>query len=136
MERDAWRNAMIGLCQIWAKTPDQARTHLKARLARKPGSLEHDQSSINGQQPVDEYHRGLLDAAKVCEAVHEKHWDAYKRSPPDDPSRGNPHVEGMADGASQCEEAIRALASLPTQSARTESAPPAVGEDPQKSMEQ
>lgn len=32
MERDGWRNAMTGLCTIWPKTPDEAATHLRARL--------------------------------------------------------------------------------------------------------
>jgi hypothetical protein len=32
VERDSWRSAVTGLCTIWPKTPDEAATHLRARL--------------------------------------------------------------------------------------------------------
>lgn len=32
MERDAWKNAMQGLCRDWFTTPDAAAAHLRARL--------------------------------------------------------------------------------------------------------
>lgn len=51
----------------------------------------------------------LEEAAKVCNTKGDEYHAAYKRAPVDDPRRGNPYVEGMSDGCSNCADAIRAL---------------------------
>jgi len=37
MERNEWRNAMVGLCSSWPKTAEEAAEHLRQRLHREPG---------------------------------------------------------------------------------------------------
>ncbi|GAB7525374.1 hypothetical protein [Paraburkholderia sp. 2C] len=49
-------------------------------------------------------------AAQECEEREIAYMNAYKNSPIDDMNRGNPYMEGMADGAGNCADAIRALA--------------------------
>ncbi|WP_233854020.1 hypothetical protein [Paraburkholderia sp. HD33-4] len=51
----------------------------------------------------------LEEAANLCNTKGDEYFAAYKRSPVDDPRRGNPYVEGMSDGCSNCADAIRAL---------------------------
>lgn len=51
----------------------------------------------------------LAEAAKACHVKSDEYHAAYKRSPVDDPRRGNAYVEGMSDGCSNCADAIRAL---------------------------
>ena len=48
---------------------------------------------------------------QACERIAALKWDAYKgynAGHPNDPDRGSPHAEGMADGAGLCAQAIRA----------------------------
>lgn len=47
--------------------------------------------------------------AKACEDYSAGRWAAYKRGPLDHPDRANPHVQGEADGATDCAGIIRAL---------------------------
>lgn len=56
--------------------------------------------------------QALEAAADVCGAIYQKHRDQYKgrgEFAPDNPRRADPHADGCADGASECEDAIRAL---------------------------
>ena len=53
----------------------------------------------------------LEEAAKVCDAIANAEWDAYKgRTEPIDRSKlYNAHTEGISDGADECAAAIRNL---------------------------
>jgi hypothetical protein len=42
----------------------------------------------------------------ICEGVHGENWRDFKRG--NGPGRGNPHTEGLADGAGECADRIRA----------------------------
>lgn len=59
----------------------------------------------------------LEEAADVCGAIMSDHWAQYKGhgkwAGQDNPRRADPHADGASDGASECEDAIRALASQP-----------------------
>lgn len=51
-------------------------------------------------------------AAEACEKVEADMWAAYKGQPPwssRNPLRGDPHTQGVSDGAGRCAKAIRAL---------------------------
>ena len=56
----------------------------------------------------------LEEAAALCDAISRDYRDQYKgrgKHAPNNPNRANPHCDGLADGAGECEEAIRALIS-------------------------
>ncbi|MDQ1921291.1 hypothetical protein [Massilia pseudoviolaceinigra] len=54
----------------------------------------------------------LEEAAVLCGEIHSDYRDKYKgrgRHAPNNPGRANPYYDGMSDGASECEDAIRSL---------------------------
>lgn len=56
------------------------------------------------------------DCAKVCAEIYENHRDQYKGrgkwANQPNPRRADPHADGAADGASECEDAILALRTI------------------------
>ncbi|WAL81349.1 hypothetical protein OYT13_15975 [Pandoraea sp. XJJ-1] len=78
MERDAWRNAMVGLCngRDWPTTPDEAADHLRKRLhperaADAPQSFLGKWSDTIKQMPM-----GTADAPQVGAGIT-KNLDKY-----------------------------------------------------------
>jgi hypothetical protein len=57
----------------------------------------------------------IEECARVCDSLHDKNWKLYKTSSGQE--RASPYVEGLADGAGDCSEAIRALKSAPNEMA-------------------
>lgn len=51
--------------------------------------------------------QALEEAANECYEISKKHWSTYKYNP--GPDRYDPHFQGLADGASECEDKIREL---------------------------
>jgi hypothetical protein len=56
----------------------------------------------------------------ICDTIENDAWRRYKRGEGLD--RGNPHLQGVSDGAAQCASAIRAL----SDEAHQPGSPPAV----------
>ena len=54
----------------------------------------------------------LEEAAKVCDAIEEDHWNLYKGRKPytgSEAGRADPHEQGVSMGAEECAAAIRGL---------------------------
>ncbi|CRY35164.1 dATP/dGTP pyrophosphohydrolase domain-containing protein [Burkholderia pseudomallei] len=93
MERDAWKNAMQGLCREWFATPDAAAAHLRARLHPECHAPAEARESLNevlfGNDEALEMAADALDrlgqdsaAAGVRAVAYELRMLATKRSAP------------------------------------------------------
>ena len=59
-------------------------------------------------------------AGEVCEQKSKAAWYAYKHFPIDSEERGNPHYQGLADGADECMQDIKALTTADAEKALRE----------------
>lgn len=98
----------------------EARKHFSEleKLGGRPVPFEGNATPLYRESQVtallQEAARLALEAAaKVCEKISVDHRDAYKGriEPIDRDKLYNPHTDGCSDGAFDCAEAIRALAS-------------------------
>lgn len=72
MELHAWRNAMVGLCTIWPKSPDEAADHLRKRLHDKltdADKADVREQQVDAQKWVDSW-MGNYDVVLKANAYH------------------------------------------------------------------